>query len=169
MRVSAGPKATTKTARLVSARPVPKSAGRQPRTVPTASTTVSASTNSTSEARNAAVRDGSAWAQEIIRSKNAPTDAAPLRIHRLEEIGVGLRLLELVDQELEAVDRAHGHEDAAQHPHLREHGLVDQEFFLAGAGLGDVERREGALVRDLARGAEEALRALQRVRVHAAG
>ena len=59
-------------------------------------------------------------------------------------------MLQLVDQELEPVHRAHRHQDAAQHPHLRQHRLVDQELFLARAGLGDVEGREGALVGDLA-------------------
>ncbi len=49
----------------------------------------------------------------------------------LEEILVGLRIAHLVEQELHRVDRAHLHEDAAQHPHLGELGLVDQQLFLA--------------------------------------
>jgi hypothetical protein len=129
----------------------------------------------------------------------------------VEEVLVGLRILHLVEQELHRVDRAHLHEDAAQHPHLGELVLVDQQLFLAGARLADVERREDALVRDLAveddfrvtgalelfeddfvhaaagidqrggddrqrtafldvaRGAEEALRTLQRIGVDTAG
>src|SRR5882724_5361799 len=55
-------------------------------------------------------------------------------IHRAEEVGVGLAGLQLVDEEFHGVDHAHGHEDAAQDPHLRERGLVDQQLFLAGAG-----------------------------------
>ena len=135
----------------------------------------------------------------------------PLLVHRLEEVVVGLAVLQLVEQELHRVGDAHRHQDAAQHPHLAERCLVDQELFLAGARLGDVDRREGALVGelaveddfrvagalelfedhfvhaaagvdqrgrddgeraaflDVARGAEEALRPLQRVGVDAAG
>ena len=49
-----------------SAAPVPISAPGQPRTVPTASTTVRASTNSTSDAKNAAVMVGHACPQSMI-------------------------------------------------------------------------------------------------------
>ena len=73
-----------------------------------------------------------------------------LLVHRSKEILVCLRGAQLVEQELDRVHRAHRHEDAAQHPHLRERRAVDQQFFLAGARLGDVDRREGALVGDLA-------------------
>src|SRR5690349_16101663 len=73
-----------------------------------------------------------------------------LLIHRLEEVRIGLRMLQLVDQELHRNDHAHGHEDAAQHPHLAEGALVDQELLLAGARLGDVDGRESALVGELA-------------------
>src|SRR5437763_17148109 len=41
-----------------------------------------------------------------------------LGVHRVEELGVALRFLELVDQEFEPVIGAHGHQDAPQHPHL---------------------------------------------------
>src|SRR3954469_15400005 len=73
-----------------------------------------------------------------------------LLIHRGEEVLVGLGVLHLVEQELHRVDRAHLHENAAQHPHLGERTLIDQQFLLAGAGLADVERGEDALVGDLA-------------------
>src|SRR3546814_8271277 len=46
--------------------------------------------------------------------------------------------------------RSHRHQDAAQHPHLGEGALVDQQLLLAGTGLADVDRREGALVGQLA-------------------
>src|SRR5215475_4959257 len=65
MRASAGPSATTRIASVAKPRPAPASAGRQPRTVPTARTTVSASTNSTSDARKAASSDGPSCAQLI--------------------------------------------------------------------------------------------------------
>src|SRR5438309_2651242 len=73
-----------------------------------------------------------------------------LGVHRGEEIRVRLGVLHLVEKELHRVDGAHLHEDAAQHPHLGERRLVDEQLLLAGAGLADVERREDALVGDLA-------------------
>src|SRR5438270_2734682 len=79
-----------------------------------------------------------------------PTMRGALLVHRSEEVLVRLGVLHLVEQELHRIDRAHLHEDAAQHPHLGEDILVDQQLFLAGAGLADVERGEDALVGDLA-------------------
>src|SRR3954470_10549374 len=75
---------------------------------------------------------------------------APLLVHRGEEILVGLGVLHLVEQELHRVDRAHLHQDPAQHPHLGKGALLDEQLFLAGSRLADVERGEDALVRDLA-------------------
>ena len=128
-----------------------------------------------------------------------------------EELAVGLGVAQLVEQEVDGVHRAHRIEDAAQHVHLLEHVRRREQLFLAGAGARDVDRREGALVGDLAvenefgvtgalelfedhfvhaaagidqrgrddgeraafldvaRGAEEALRPLQRVGVDTAG
>src|SRR5271168_409857 len=60
-------------------------------------------------------------------------EAATLGIHRAEELGIVLRILELVDQELKSVDGAHRHQHAAQHPHLREDTAIDQQLLLAGA------------------------------------
>ena len=68
----------------------------------------------------------------------------------LEEVAVRLGLADLVQQELDRVDRAHRIEDAAEDVHLAQDVGLDQQLFLAGAGLGDVDRREDALVRDLA-------------------
>src|SRR3954447_15482475 len=73
-----------------------------------------------------------------------------LLVHRREEVLVRLGVLHLVEKELHRVDGAHLHEDPAKHPHLGERALLDQQLFLAGAGLADVERREDALVGDLA-------------------
>src|SRR6266581_6516138 len=64
MRAISGPRASTSSARKASPARVPASAGRHPRTVPTASTMVSASTASTSEARKAEAIAGPAWARE---------------------------------------------------------------------------------------------------------
>src|SRR3954451_10654460 len=73
-----------------------------------------------------------------------------LLVHAREEVLVGLGVLHLVEQELHRVDGAHLHQDPAQHPHLAERALLDEQLFLAGAGLADVQRREDALVADLA-------------------
>src|SRR6185369_11712644 len=79
----------------------------------------------------------------------APPPPECLLVHRSEEVLVRLGVLHLVEQELHRIDGAHLHQDPTQHPHLGEGALVDQQFFLAGAGLADVERREDALVGDL--------------------
>src|SRR3546814_4783785 len=73
-----------------------------------------------------------------------------LLVHRSEEVLVRFGILHLVEKELHRVNRTHLHEDAAQHPHLGKGGRIDQQLFLAGAGLADVQRREDALVGDLA-------------------
>jgi hypothetical protein len=65
MRPSAGPKIATNSARKIALAPAPSSDERQPRVVPTASTMVSASTHSTSEARNAATKAVLACSQVI--------------------------------------------------------------------------------------------------------
>src|SRR5690606_28346187 len=97
-------------------------------------------------------RAGSTCLLKTSCSIGAEQHSAPmlsLLVHRSEEIGVRLRLLQLLEQELHGIDRAHRHEDAAEHPHLGKRGLVDQQLFLAGAGLADIDRREGPLVRKL--------------------
>src|SRR3990167_8966359 len=76
--------------------------------------------------------------------------AGALLVHRGEEVLVGLGILHLVEEEFHRVDRAHLQQDPAQDPHLAELVLGDQQLFLAGAGLADVERGEDALVGDLA-------------------
>ena len=128
-----------------------------------------------------------------------------------EEFAVGLGVAQLVEQEVDRIHRSHRIEDTAQHIHLLQLLLLGEQLFLAGAGAGDVDRREGALVGhlavedqfrvtgalelfeddfvhaaagidqrrgddrqrsaflDIARGAEEALRPLQRVGVDTAG
>src|SRR5215217_4997344 len=73
-----------------------------------------------------------------------------LLIHAGEEVLVGLGVLHLVEEELHRVHRAHLHEDATKHPHLGENVLLDEQLFLASAGLADIQRREDALVGDLA-------------------
>ncbi len=53
-------------------------------------------------------------------------------------------------RKLHRVDRPHWIEDTAEHVHLLEDVVLDQELFLAGTGLGDVDGRKHALVGDLA-------------------
>src|SRR5437588_10218442 len=83
------------------------------------------------------------------KSNIPPVTGLLLLIHRREEILVRLGVLHLVEQELHRIDRAHLHQDSAQHPHLGEDVLIDQQLLLARAGLADVERGEDALVGNL--------------------
>src|SRR4051812_32956155 len=85
-------------------------------------------------------------APKSMLSSKGPT----LLVHASKEVLVGLGVLHLVEQELHRVDGAHLHQDPAQHPHLGEDVLLDQQLLLAGAGLADIERGEDALVGDLA-------------------
>ena len=71
-------------------------------------------------------------------------------VHALEEIGVVLGRAQLVEQELDRVDRAHRREDAAQDIRFGQRALLDQQLVLAGARAHDVDGREDALVGDLA-------------------
>src|SRR3954463_14180729 len=85
-----------------------------------------------------------------ISAKSNIAERRPLRVHRSEEVLVRLGVLHLVEQELHRINCAHLHEDTAKHPHFAEDVLVDQQLFLAGTGLADVERGEDPLVGDLA-------------------
>ena len=73
-----------------------------------------------------------------------------LLVHRVEEILVGLGILHLVEEEFHRVDCTHLHKDTAQHPHLGELVLLDQQLFLARTRFADVQSRENALIRNLA-------------------
>ncbi len=63
--VRAGPSRATRAPSTAAAAPAPARAQRQPRTPPTARITVSASTNSTIEARKAAVIAEPTWLQPM--------------------------------------------------------------------------------------------------------
>src|SRR5882724_12079973 len=110
--------------------------------------------NRTSQPAAAQVsRIASAMARLKLPGAGWPTTTSAfmaLLVHRAEEVLVGLGGAQLVEQELDGIDGAHRHEDAAQHPHLRQRRAVDQQLLLAGARLGDVDGREGALVGNLA-------------------
>src|SRR5208282_6876420 len=69
-----------------------------------------------------------------LSSSAAASVTASIRsgVHRFEEIGVGLGLAQLAEQEFDRVDRAHRVEDAAQHVHLLEDVGRHQQLFLAG-------------------------------------
>jgi hypothetical protein len=81
------------------------------------------------------------------RSTRAPLLLDP---ESLQEVLVALRLAETVDEELHGLDGLHLAQHASEHPHLLEVVRGDQQLLLAGARLGDVDRREGALVGELA-------------------
>src|SRR6476619_1788209 len=86
----------------------------------------------------------------LLQSITYTPPAMLLSVHRVEEIGVLLGLPKLIQEKLDRIDRAHRVQDAAEHIHLLEDIWRNQKLFLAGAGAGDVDRREDALVRDLA-------------------
>src|SRR5579883_847461 len=56
---------------------------------------------------------------------------ALLALHRLEEFTILLRILHLVEQELDRSELVHGVQELAQDPHLRELSLIGDELFLA--------------------------------------
>src|SRR5690606_38075118 len=84
------------------------------------------------------------------RSFAAERAAARLALHRLEELGVGLRVLQLVQEELDRGELVHGMQHLAQHPHLLQLVGLGEELFLARAGAVDVDRGEYALLGDAA-------------------
>ena len=73
-----------------------------------------------------------------------------LRVHRLEELAVGLRRPKFVDQELDAVHGAHRVQDTAEHVDLLELILRNQQVFLTRTRARHIDRREDALVGNLA-------------------
>jgi hypothetical protein len=74
----------------------------------------------------------------------------PHLLHRGEELGVRLGLVEFVDEQFHRFDRRQRVEHLAEHPDAVEVFLGVQQLFLAGAALDDVDRREHALVHQLA-------------------
>src|SRR3989454_11637300 len=79
MRCSAGPSASVSAVRKSTPAPAPMSAGRPRRVVPTASTIVSASTNSTSDARKAATMTVPTCVQLIAPRRAEPRAPRPPR------------------------------------------------------------------------------------------
>ena len=77
--------------------------------------------------------------------RDSPTGGASLALHRVEEIAVGLGLLQLVDKELNRVGCSHRRQNTTKHEDLLEIGSRHQQVFLARAGFGDVDRRPDAL------------------------
>src|SRR3990172_971665 len=64
-----------------------------------------------------------------------PASSLPELVHRGQELLVGLRQLELVQQELHALHGIQLREDFPEEPDLRELVLLQQELFLPGPGL----------------------------------
>ena len=83
-------------------------------------------------------------------SRTPSRPEAPQSIHRFEEVRVGLRLTQLAEQELDRIDRSHRIENSPQDIHFLENIRGNQQLLLPRARSGDVHRREGALVGDLA-------------------
>src|SRR6202012_5053053 len=71
--------------------------------------------------------------------------AAATTTHHVEELGVALRLTDLVEQEFHRLDFVHVVNELAQHPDLLQDFGLDQQFFTARAGLVQVDRRIDAL------------------------
>src|SRR5258708_39467523 len=69
--------------------------------------------------------------------------------HRSEELRVALGLAHFREQELHAFHRGERREHLAKHPHAIEILLHDEEFFLAGTALLDVDGGEHATIREL--------------------
>src|SRR5262245_39067172 len=74
----------------------------------------------------------------------------PHLLHRRQEVRVGLRLAHLVEEQFHRLDRRQRREHLPQHPDAVEIVFRNQQLFLARAGLDDVDRREHALVHELA-------------------
>src|SRR5947208_389944 len=53
--------------------------------------------------------------------------------HRVEELGVGLGGLELVDEEFRRLQLVHREQQLSEHPHLLQDRLLDQQFLAPGA------------------------------------
>src|SRR5689334_11508455 len=77
-------------------------------------------------------------------------DGRSLTLHRVEEVAVGLRVLHLVEEELDRGELVHRVQELAQDPDLRELVLARDELLAARARPVDVDGREDALLRDAA-------------------
>src|SRR5215470_12588700 len=73
-----------------------------------------------------------------------------LLTHRRQELRIGFGLLQSFEDKLHLLDRRKRVQHAAQYPDSVEVLLRDQQLFLARARLLQVDRREDALVRELA-------------------
>src|ERR1700675_3448746 len=69
-------------------------------------------------------------------------------IHLVQEVLIGLGELELVEQELHRLDGVELGQRLPKQPDLLQLVLLEEELFLAGAGLLDIDRGEDALVHE---------------------
>src|SRR6478735_987426 len=76
--------------------------------------------------------------------------AALPALHRIEELVVRLRVLHLVEHELDCRELVHRMDQLAQDPDLLQQVRLDQQLFAARAGAVDVQRRIDALLGDAA-------------------
>src|ERR1043165_4468828 len=93
---------------------------------------------------------GSPWSSDGKRDFVTRRSASSHRRHRVQELRVAARLLELLDQELHRLHRRQRREHLAQNPDAVELRLLQKQLFLARARLVDVDGREDALVGELA-------------------
>src|SRR5690606_22794404 len=71
-------------------------------------------------------------------------------LHGIEEVFVGFRIFEFVDEEFDGGKIFHTVQQLAQNPHARQLLFAGNQFFAASAGAADIDRREYTLLRDLA-------------------
>src|SRR3989338_787069 len=73
-----------------------------------------------------------------------------LTVHRVDKLAIRLGIFHLIEQEFHRVHRIHGRENPAQDPDPLEVGIGNQELFLTGGALVDVEAGEDPLLEELA-------------------
>src|SRR6185369_6327779 len=69
-----------------------------------------------------------------------------LALHGGEKLGVGLRLLQSLEHDFHLLDRREWIQHTPHDPDAIEVFLADQQFFLAGAGALQVDRRKQSLI-----------------------
>ena len=79
-------------------------------------------------------------------AQTAPGDNARLTVHGRQELGVALRLFDLIDQQLHTVHGVERIEHLAQDPDAVELIIIQQEFFFPGPGAVDINGRKHPLV-----------------------
>src|SRR5215831_8196210 len=93
------------------------------------------------------------WASRVCWSELKQTRAKNrqlLATHRIEKLAVGSRLTELVQQQFHRLHWRQRVHHFAQNPHAIELFLGQKQLFLTRTALVDIDRREHALIDQLA-------------------